>query len=87
MHPLLEAVDSGDPSAVREVVGIIGDHEAAKQMSALCTNDSRQLETIIMRAARGGDVDMFHTVRQSLQQILTTQQVRRVVKEGRPVLR
>lgn len=57
------------------MVGAIGDDEAAEQLSALRTNDSHQLETIIMLTALGGDVEMFHAVLRPLRRILAESQV------------
>lgn len=74
-----EAIESGDPSAVRMVVGIIGKEQATTQLSALrTTNHRRQVETGIMLAARHGDVDMFHVVLRCLRQTLTEEKVGRV---------
>lgn len=67
---LVEAVNSGDHGAVGAVVNVIGDHEAAKQLSALRINENLQLETIVMLAARGGDTKMFHAVLRSLRRKL-----------------
>lgn len=75
METLVDAVDSGDPNAVGLMVGAIGDDEAAEQLSALRTNDSHQLETIIMLTALGGDVEMFHAVLRPLRRILAESQV------------
>lgn len=79
---ILEAVDSGDPSAVETVVSIIGKEQATNELSALRTNDSRQLETVIMLAARDGDVEMFHAVLRSLRQTLTKKEVGSVGKSA-----
>lgn len=70
MKTIVEAINSGDPSAVRVVANTIGGHEAAKQLSALRINDDLQLETIVMLAARSGDTKMFHVVLRSLRNIL-----------------
>lgn len=75
METLVDAVDSGDPNAVELVVGTIGDDEAAAQLSALRTNDSHHLETIIMLAALRGDVEMFHAVLRPLRRTLAESQV------------
>ena len=75
MNTLVEAVYSGDPSAVGAMVGGIGEIEAGKQLSTLRTNDVNERETIVMLAARGGDVEMFHAVLRSLRRTLTEQQV------------
>lgn len=56
-------------------MGLIGDHEAAKQLSALRTNDRHELETIVMLAALSGDVEMFHAVLRSLRRVLEEWQV------------
>lgn len=78
MKTLVEAVYSGDPGAVGAVVGILGHSQAAKQLSALLINDSYHLETVVMSAARGGDIKMFHAVLRSLRQTLTESQVIRM---------
>lgn len=75
MYTFVEAVLSGDPSAVGMVVGIVGKAEAATQLSALRKNGRHQLETVVMLAAKSGDVDMFHAVLRCLSRTLTNQQV------------
>lgn len=75
MNNLVDAVDSGDPGAIEAMVGMIGVHEAAKQLSALRTNSNHRLETIVMLAALGGDVKMFHAVLRSLRRTLFEWQV------------
>lgn len=80
MKTLVEAVYSGDPGAVGAVVGIIGHDQAVKQLSALRINDSYQLETVVMSAARGGDTQMFYAVLRSLRQTLAESQVIRYGK-------
>lgn len=82
---LAELIDRGDPSDVRAVAGAIRKEQAAKQLSSLRTNDRQQLDTIIMLAARGGDLEMFHVVLRALRRTLTERQVSRWVKEFRSV--
>ena len=63
-------------------MGLIGKEQATKQLAELRTNDSQHLETIIMLAAGGGDVELFHDVLRPLLQLLTEKQVGRVKKAG-----
>eukprot|EP00904_Undaria_pinnatifida_P012811 jgi/Undpi1/8660/HiC_scaffold_25.g11125.m1 len=90
MYTFVEAVLSGDPSAVGMVVGIVGKAEAATQLSALRKNGRHQLETVVMLAAKSGDVDMFHAVLRCLSRTLTNQQLADVLeargRHGRSLL-
>eukprot|EP00904_Undaria_pinnatifida_P012808 jgi/Undpi1/8658/HiC_scaffold_25.g11123.m1 len=72
---LVEAVDSGDPSAVGAAVSVIGNEQAASQLSTLSIYDDEQLETIVMLAARSGDVEMFYAVLRSLKRTLSQQEI------------
>ena len=74
---LVEAVDSGDPSAVGAAISLIGNEQAASQLSTLSIFDDEQLETIVMQAARSGDVEMFYAVLRSLKRILSKKEVGR----------
>ena len=53
----------------------MGRAQTIEEMSASRTNDDKELETVVMLAARGGDTDMLHAVLQSVQKTLTNQQV------------
>ena len=75
MNTIVDAVGSGDPGVVETMVGLLGGFEAAKQLSALRTNDNNQLETFVMLAAIGGDTSMFHAVLRSLRRTLAEWQV------------
>ena len=81
---LVDAVDSGDPSAVGAAVSVIGNEQAASQLSTLSIYDDEQLETIVMLAARSGDVEMFYAVLRSLKRTLSQQEVGRAGTTGFP---